>query len=82
VTLLPSHTIACDYSTSRKHFREAAATLRLTLEVHSINQSGPDGEDLTIDVAIAPGIHTKSALVISSGLHGVEGLLGSAGNLS
>ena len=73
---------ATDYATARQRFREAAATLGLALEAHSIHQTGPDGEDLTIDVAITPGIHTEGALVISSGLHGVEGFVGSAVQLA
>ena len=71
-----------DYTTARVRFREAADKLDLKREAHSINQPGPDGEDLTIDVAITPGIHSESALVISSGLHGVEGFLGSAVQLA
>ena len=67
-----------DYSTARKHFREAAVGLGCALEAHSIDQSGPDGEELTIDVAMVPGTRPERALVISSGLHGVEGFLGSA----
>ena len=73
---------ATDYATARKRFREVAAKLGFELEAHSINLSGPDGKDLTIDVAIAPGIQSERALVISSGLHGVEGFLGSAVQLA
>lgn len=69
---------ASDYSTGRKRLREAAARLGLALEAHSINQTGPDGEYLTIDVAITAGSNSESALAISSGLHGVKGFLGSA----
>ena len=69
---------ARDYLTGRKRFRDAADTLGLALEAHSIHQTGPDGQDLTIDVAITPGNHSQGTLVISSGLHGVEGFLGSA----
>ena len=35
-------------------------------------------EDLTIDVAIFPATKPECALVISSGIHGVEGAVGSA----
>jgi hypothetical protein len=73
---------APDYAESRRRFREAAAALGLELEAHSIAQTGPDGEDLTLDVAIAPGGRSNNTLVISSGLHGVEGFLGSAVQLA
>ena len=69
---------APDYATSRQRFREAAAALGATLEAYSIGERGPDGNDLTIDVAITPGIDAGRTLVISSGLHGVEGFLGAA----
>jgi hypothetical protein len=71
-----------DYATSRRRFREAATTLGAALEAHAIGEHGPDGEDLTIDVAIAPGANAEGTLVISSGLHGVEGFLGSAVQLA
>ncbi len=67
-----------DYTTARTHFREAAVGLGCELEAHSIDQRGPDGEELTIDVAIVPGTRPGCALVISSGIHGVEGAVGSA----
>lgn len=69
---------APDYATSRQRFREAAAALGLALEAHSIGECGPYGEEFTIDVAITPGIDAGRTLVISSGLHGVEGFLGAA----
>lgn len=69
---------APDYATSRQRFREAAAALGLALEAHAIGERGPHGEELAIDVAITPGIDAGRTLVISSGLHGVEGFLGSA----
>ena len=67
-----------NYTTARQRFREAAAQLDWTLEAHAIDQQGLTGEELTIDVAITPGARTDRTLVISSGLHGVEGFFGSA----
>ncbi len=69
---------APDYATSRQRFREAAAALGLELEAHAIGERGPDGGNLTIDVAITPGHDAGRTLVISSGLHGVEGFFGAA----
>lgn len=67
-----------DYATSRQRFRDAAAALGLALEAHSIGECGPDGTDLTIDAAIMSNCDAEHTLVISSGLHGVEGFLGAA----
>jgi hypothetical protein len=66
------------YARARKHFREAAVSLGCKLEAHAIDQRGPDGEDLGIDVAIFAGPRPERTLIISSGLHGIEGALGSA----
>ena len=80
--LQPEALFAPNYTESRRRFREAAAALGLELEAHSIGHTGPDGVDLTIDVAIAPGAQSNNTLVISSGLHGIEGFLGSAVQLA
>lgn len=69
---------ANNYATARRQFREAAIRLGCELEAHAINQRGPDGEELAIDVAIVPGASPGRTLVISSGIHGVEGFFGSA----
>ena len=66
------------YITARQRFREAATQLGCVQEAHAIDQQGLNGEELTIDVAITPGARTDRTLVISSGLHGVEGYFGSA----
>ncbi len=63
---------------ARERFRQTAARLGCDVEAHPIAATGPDGEELTIDVAIAPGAGPERALVVSSGIHGVEGFLGSA----
>ena len=67
-----------DYLTARERFRQAAARLGCDVEAYPIAARGPLGEELTIDVAIAPGANPERALVVSSGIHGVEGFLGSA----
>src|SRR5262245_31146720 len=66
-----------DYATARRRFREGAARLGWGLEALPIAGRGPAGEDLTIDVATSPSPAEK-ALVLSSGVHGVEGFFGSA----
>lgn len=67
-----------DYATARKRFRQAASRLGWDLEAHPIGATGPEGEELTVDVAISPGAGSERTLVLSSGLHGVEGFFGSA----
>lgn len=67
-----------NYTVARSRFRSAAESARLNLETHTIASPGPDGIDLSIDVAIAGGTQARQALILSSGLHGVEGFLGSA----
>jgi hypothetical protein len=71
-------TFTVDYFAARSRFRAGTLRLGWELEAHSIPARGPDGQELTVDVAISPGSHADRALVISSGLHGVEGFVGSA----
>lgn len=67
-----------EYVSARNRFREAAAQLGCALESYSIGRKGPNGEDLSIDVAISPGASRPRVLLVSSGIHGVEGFFGSA----
>jgi hypothetical protein len=67
-----------DYVSARNRFREAAAKLGCVLESHSVDGKGPNGEYLTIDVAISPDASGRDLLLVSSGIHGVEGFFGSA----
>jgi hypothetical protein len=69
---------ATGYADARQRFRETASRLAWSCQAYRVGATGPDGEDLTIDVAISPGPDTGRTLVVSSGLHGVEGPLGSA----
>ncbi|MEW4561323.1 M14 family metallopeptidase [Bremerella sp. JC770] len=66
-----------DYVEAQTRFREAATKLGFSLESHSIGVSGPDGNELAFDVACSHG-DARRVLVISSGVHGVEGYFGSA----
>ncbi|TNE85108.1 MAG: DUF2817 domain-containing protein [Deltaproteobacteria bacterium] len=67
-----------DYTSARARFRASALALGCTTEAWSIDQKGPDGEELTIDMAMLGDPQPKRAVVVSSGLHGVEGFFGSA----
>jgi hypothetical protein len=71
-----------DFATAQARFREAAQQLGWALESHSIGSKGPAGEDLAIDVAVSGEPDGGSCLVISSGVHGVEGYFGSAVQLA
>lgn len=78
----PVNAFSPDYATARRRFRDAAARLGWHQETLPIDAGGPEGEELTIDVGISPGPADAPALVLSSGLHGVEGFLGSAAQLA
>lgn len=87
---MPSRTCTCrrrsrspdpfssDYATARQRFRVAAHGVGAELAHHPIDERGPDGEALTIDVASMGARTPERAVVVSSGLHGVEGFVGSA----
>lgn len=71
-----------DYFTARSRWRGAAKQLGCRLESHSIDAVAPINDNLTIDVAMCGNPLANRALVLSSGLHGVEGLFGSAVQLA
>lgn len=67
-----------DYVEAQSRFREGATKLGFSLESHSIGVQGPDGNDLEFDVACSTGGDPSRVIVLSSGVHGVEGYFGSA----
>ncbi len=71
-----------DYFTARRRFRAAAARRGLVLSPYPIAAGGDVDEPLTIDAAIREGDAGGRAVVLSSGLHGVEGFFGSAVQLA
>ena len=70
------------YVDARRRFQSAASRLRWHLESHPIDAAGTRGEQLTIDVAYSSDGDASRVLVVSSGVHGVEGFFGSAVQLS
>lgn len=64
------------YADSRQEFRDGVDALHWQREAHAILSRGPAGEELTIDVAWSDGRRDVPTLIISSGLHGVEGFFG------
>lgn len=67
-----------DYSQARARFRELSRSWSLETEAYPINALGPRGETLTIDVARSGDRRAPRCVVVSSGLHGIEGFFGSA----
>jgi predicted deacylase len=71
-----------DYFSARQRF--LAASSRLGLEHHAlkIHAPSPNSEPLTIDITVIGAAKPTTAIVVSSGVHGVEGLFGSAVQLA
>ena len=70
------------YQVARERFREAARAVPAPLEHYPVAVQGPNGCELAIDVALVGARNPRRALVVSSGLHGVEGFFGSAVQLA
>lgn len=75
-------TYSPDYATARERFRAAAQQAGWQSETHPVEGVGPSGESLTVDVAISTPAPAEQTLIVSSGLHGVEGFFGSAVQLA
>jgi hypothetical protein len=71
-----------DYTTARLRFAEAADTRGWTLDAREVDARGPGAEPLWIHAATSQGGDPRRTLVVSSGLHGVEGFFGSAVQLA
>ncbi len=73
-----------DYRTARDRFRAAAAARGAAAEAWPTPALGPDGRplDLTIDAAILGSERPRQAVLVTGGLHGVEGFFGSAVQLA
>lgn len=66
-----------DYNVAAERFREAAASAGARLERHPVQEDGTE-PTLTIDVATIGATVPRRTILVSSGLHGVEGFFGSA----
>ncbi len=73
---------SADYRSARARFVLAADRLGWRREVHDIGVSGPARESLSIDTALLGSPFPENVVIISSGLHGVEGFFGSAVQLA
>jgi hypothetical protein len=77
--MTPGHNYFHDrYRDARKHFRAAASDLGARLRAYPIEATGPDGEELALDLAWLGPIDAPNLLFITSGIHGVEGHSGGA----
>ena len=67
-----------DYRVARTHFIEAAEAADLGVTTRMLPGAvGPDGKPVFLDTAMAGPHDAKSALLLISGTHGVEGYFGS-----
>lgn len=66
------------YFQSRETFRDLTRANDWRCESHSITPKGPNEETLSIDVAIRRPDSPVATLVVTSGLHGIEGFVGAA----
>jgi Protein of unknown function (DUF2817) len=73
----PSH-FPADYDEARRRFLSAAETRGAALSSRPIAARGRRGEELALDLAYLGPEAPARLLVVSSGIHGVEGFAGSA----
>jgi predicted deacylase len=66
------------YDESRARFARAAAEAGVGVASYPLAARGPGGQELAIDVVSFGATAPEQALVVLSGVHGVEGYLGSA----
>ncbi|MGH7025319.1 MAG: M14 family metallopeptidase [Caulobacteraceae bacterium] len=72
---------SADYQTARASFREAARAAGGELETLAHPERGPDGGDLSTDVALLGPKTADRFLVMIAGTHGVEGFCGSGAQI-
>jgi len=70
--------VPATYQACSEAFRRAAEEARLRAESHPVSARGPRGETLTVGVVSLGAAAPRRALVVLSGVHGVEGFIGSA----
>jgi hypothetical protein len=70
-----------DYQEARAHFRQAASAAGAALECVTHPDRGPDGGELSTDVALIGDKAAVRYLVMISATHGVEGFCGSGAQI-
>lgn len=71
-----------DYCRARQRFVEACAKHGFTQESFAIDAPSPTPQPLTIDFGVRGSAAAENAVIVSSGIHGVEGFFGSAVQLA
>jgi hypothetical protein len=74
----PERHFAPDYRSARTRFLAAAEAAGARVTTRPLSVRGPAGEELALDVARLGPEAPARMLVVSSGIHGVEGFAGSA----
>lgn len=75
----PTAFYSADYDEARRRFRDAAAKIGWSLGSHAVPQGSDESPTpLSIDWATHGPDSPDQTLIVSSGLHGVEGFFGSA----
>jgi len=69
---------SADYSEARTKFLDACRVVGASLDRYAHPLPGPDGGDLSTDVASFGAPNAPAVLTLCSGTHGVEGFAGSA----
>lgn len=74
------HKYSDNYNEAKINFSKVAIKNGFSIEHHPLTAKGPDGNQLSIDVAIyePPLSPSRQTLLISSGLHGMEDFFGAA----
>lgn len=67
-----------DYFASRQKFIELGQSIGAVMESHAVSARGPQSELLSVDVASVTSEEDKHLIIITCGVHGVEGFLGAA----
>jgi hypothetical protein len=73
-----SEWFADSYAQARSGFRTGAAAAGAAVSAHPIGARGPDGDELNIDSAYLGASAPDTLLIVTSGVHGLEGFAGSA----
>lgn len=76
------HFYSSDYFVARERFRQTAAAVNCVVESFPIDALGPGDQPLTIDIARIGREDAEKLIIVSSGLHGIEGFFGSAVQLA
>ena len=66
------------YEAARSRFLESCRSSRGSVHSYPLKPRGPEGEQLAVDVSRFGDAQPERLLIVSSGLHGAEGYLGSA----